>query len=506
MSVSIDGVSTTNGSTGQTGPSGPTGPTGPTGFTGPTGVTGSTGRTGPTGPTGSTGSTGPTGNSGQTGPTGRTGPTGPTGPSPSTTLTQTLQNKTFNCSSNTSISSFTTTAFTTSFPHNLGINDVISFPFIGSITGITVSTNYVVDSTPSTTSFTLSGVTALGGTVNNAFYILVSRAAANEGLTGGVFAVTDASNVSNPIVFDAAGGTVPTIIQCASSPGALRVTFPSFGGTTAMLNNTQTFNGSKTFALQLIATRAGQTTATNAGLYRNPSSTALSGSSDYFFTYLVTPPTSGSTSGFAHTLHIQGPPSGATTSSSLFIESGNLLMGSSSNVITSSLRPTSGSIVGVYPLTNLSTGTSVLFISPTSASWSTGGSAELRLGDSNHYIRSTNGGGLEIRTFNTVVLSGGSGVQVGSTGSAMNNIRSGSTSYSAPLSAGSTATVSVSFGATFSVAPRVSVSLNGPSGGFWESCSVQAMNVVTTGFEAIIRNNSGSSTSGSVSIVWIAIQ
>ena len=462
------------------------------------------GSTGPTGSTGYTGNIGMTGQTGPTGMTGQTGPTGPTGPTPSTS--QFVQNKTFRISSNTSISSFTTTTITTTFNHNLGPLDTIQFPNAGSITGITSVTNYIIDTTPTTTSFTLQGISSLGGVVGNAYYVVVTRASANEASNGGFLAITDASNPNNPIVFDTAGSTVPTVIQCSNNASALRIIFPSFGGTVAMLNNTQTFTGNKTYLGQLIVTRAGQTTVASSSFYRNHASTTLSGANNYYFSYIVTPPTTGSTTGFAHTLHIQGAPSGATTASSLFIETGNLLLGASSAVITSILRPTSGSIVGLYPFTNLSTGTSVLFISPTSASWATGGSAELRLGDANHYVRATNGTGMEIRTFNTVVISGGSGVQLGTMGSSTSHLRSGSTSYSAPLSAGSTATVSVSFGATFPSTPRVTVSLNGPSGGFWESCSIQAMNVTTTAYDAVIRNNSASSTSGSVSIVWIAVQ
>jgi hypothetical protein len=40
----------------------------------------------------------------------------------------------------------------------------------------------------------------------------------------------------------------------------------------------------------------------------------------------------------------------------------------------------------------------------------------------------------------------------------------------------------------------------------WENCSAQAMNVSTTAFDVILRNNGASTTSGSATVVWIAIQ
>ena len=60
-----------------------------------------------------------------------------------------------------------------------------------------------------------------------------------------------------------------------------------------------------------ISTGMGDTLPSNANVYVTPAVTALSGASDYYFTYFVQPPTSGSTTGSAYTMYLEGAPSGA---------------------------------------------------------------------------------------------------------------------------------------------------------------------------------------------------
>ena len=235
---------------------------------------------------------------------------------------QTLQNKTFQTSSNTGIASFTATTITTSFNHNLGVNDTISFPNIGSMTGISASTTYTIATVPTTTSFTLSGISSLGGTVGNAYYYVVSRAPANISSSGGVLQITDASNTSNPVVFDTAGATAPTVIACQASGNPIRYVLPSFGGTFGMLSNTQTFNGSKTFSSGLIVSRAGNTSSGSAGLYSNPSTVAMTGTNNYYYSYFNTPPSTGSTTGTSSTVIIAGATTTASNNYSLQILAG----------------------------------------------------------------------------------------------------------------------------------------------------------------------------------------
>lgn len=498
------------GPVGPTGPAGEIGPTGTViGITGPTGVSaagstgppgavgtvGSTGPTGAGGVAGSNGSTGPTGVAGATGSIGITGPTGAgvftsnnntwtgiqtfsTAPVissisntgivtlPTTTGTlalvsdipdtsnfvrltanQVIQNKKFALSSNTSIASFTTTTITTTRAHNLAINDTITFPAVGSITGIVVGTGYTVAAVPTTTSFTLTGIT-FGGTLGTAYYTLSAREVANEAIAGGTLELCDASNTTNPIVFDTSANTIPCVFQTQASSGSARLIFPSFGGDVCVLGNSQTFNGNKTFSGQLISTRAGQTTAASAAIYVNSSTTAMSGANSYFWTYFNTPLSSGTSTGISATVSIAGATTTAANNYSLRIIAGTTSLpsgtvaapslvfstalnssgfySSASNVINTAisgvnvhqvsstgltvtgttqsttslvsplLRPITGNLIQSLPSSDSTTGTAQLRISPTSGTWGVGGTAQLQLGDANHFMQAVNGSGMTI--------------------------------------------------------------------------------------------------------------
>ena len=372
------------------------------------------------------------------------------------TANEVIQNKKIALSSNTTIASFTSTTITTTRAHNLGVGDSIVFPVAGSITGVVAGTTYTVATVPTTTSFTLSGIT-LGGTLGTAYYVLSSRATANESTAGGTWELCDASNASNPIVFDTSANTIPCVFQTQSGTGAAKVLFPSFGGSVAVLENTQTFNGNKTFSGQLISTRAGQTTPATAPFYVNSATVAMSAANSYFWSYFNTPLSSGSSTGTSATVAIAGAtttaannyslrviagatslPSGTVTTPSLVFSTGQNASGlyssaaniintaisgvnvhqvsstglsvtgitqSSTSLVSPLLRPITGNLIQSCPATDSTTGTAQLRISPTSGTWATNGTGELQLGDGNHYIRGINGFGMFISDTSAINLS-----------------------------------------------------------------------------------------------------
>lgn len=478
-------------------------------------------------------------------------------PTTSDTLTgnasaQTIQNKTFQTSSNTDIASFTATTITTSFVHNLVVNDIIRFPYIGSMSGIAVATPYTVATTPTTTSFTLTGIAGMGGTVNNAYYIITSRPGANIGSAGGLLHIEDATSLQ-PVFFDTSGATAASVFQCqATGPSCLRYTLPGFGGTFMMLNNTQVVSGIKTFATQVALTRAGNIAASSAGLYSNPASTTMTAANNYYFNYFTTPPSTGTSTGTSSTVVIAGATSTATNNYSLQILAGQsslpagtvaapaIVFGtsnssgfysasantintsisgvnvhqvnstgltvagitqSSTSVVTPTLRPVSGNSITSAPATNSAAGTAQLLITPSSAGWATNGTAELDLGDTSHSISAVNGTGMTLLDTN--------GMRFGSTGNYFVSMQHGAPAYSVSLAALGYVTVAVSFTNTFASAPsKVLVTLNLQGAAtYWDQCSVQAISITTTGFSAAIRNNNPTNaTSGTTNISYIAIQ
>ena len=369
------------------------------------------------------------------------------------TANQVIQNKKIALSSNTTIASFTSTTITTTRVHNLAVGDTITFPVAGSITGIVAGTGYTIATVPSTTTFTLTGIT-LGGTLGTAYYVLSTRATANESTPGGTWELCDASNPTNPVVFDTSANTIPCVIQTQSGASASRIILPSFGGSVAVLENTQTFNGNKTFSGQLISTRAGQTTPANAPFYVNSATVAMSAANSYFWSYFNTPLSSGTSTGISATVAIAGAtttaannyslrviagatslPSGTVAAPSLVFSTGLNSSGfysSASNVINTAisgvnvhqvsstgltvtgitqsttslvsplLRPISGNLIQSCPATDSTTGTAQLRISPTSGTWATNGTAELQLGDGLHYIRAVNSFGMYLFDTNAI--------------------------------------------------------------------------------------------------------
>ncbi len=161
------------------------------------------------------------------------------------------------------------------------------------------------------------------------------------------------------------------------------------------------------------------------------------------------------------------------------------------------LRPITGQGITCAPATDSATGTGTLLVTPSIAGWASGGSAQLNLGDTQQYIRASFGAGMEISSFDSIKL--------GASGVGFKNMRYGSTSTSIVIIPSSFTTISVSFGVTFSSTPVVIVSLTAQAGSSnWTLCHVAASSVTSTAFDATIRNNSGSNTSGACLVNWIA--
>lgn len=120
--------------------------------------------------------------------------------------------------------------------------------------------------------------------------------------------------------------------QSASAPRT--IIFPDASGTVALSggldsqyvdqSTNESIGGVKTFTNQIVLTRDGQSTASNASLYVNPLSTALSGANNYRWLYLAQPPTTGSTTGYVTLLEIEGNPSGGAVNSAIRINAGNI--------------------------------------------------------------------------------------------------------------------------------------------------------------------------------------
>jgi hypothetical protein len=218
------------------------------------------------------------------------------------------------------------------------------------------------------------------------------------------------------------------------------------------LTTTQTITAGKTFSTVLASTRAGQTNISSSGFYRNPATTALSGSNNYYYSYFTAPPTTGSTTGTASTILVAGAPASATNSYALQILNGQNsfpngtvsipsiifdsnnssgFYSSASNTIntaisgvnvfqvnssgatvngdlyTNVIRSRTSTQINFYPAVNDSTpsGSLTCLFSPSSTSWDVGASVSLHLGDSNHKIQSIYGSGMYFSDTDSIFLS-----------------------------------------------------------------------------------------------------
>jgi len=458
---------------------------------------------------------------------------------------QTIQNKTFQFSSNTSIASIATPTFTTSFAHGLAVGDTVSFPSVGSITGITANTNYTIDTVASTTQFTLFGVASIGGTVGTAYYILVNRFPTNYSTNGGEFRLIDANNTTRPLVFDIAGATQPIVMRVPLTTAA-PIIFPSTGGTVAVLSATQSFTGTTTFTGQVLSTRAGNSAAASSPIYINPSSsTAMSGANSYTWTYFNTPVTSGTTTGNASTLTIAGGPTVAASggnyalriiasqssipagtvaapslvfgtaanSSGLYSSANNVINVGISGTAIATVNSTGLSIAGLISGTSLVAGGGAL---ATPSIYMTGdtGTGFYRSAAGNwdwvtsntSYFRVSNTG-ITSTAANIVNTTTTGGLKVATTGSLISQIQQGVFLFTnVPVPASSSLTQTFSFSAAFTSAPNVQLTVNyvGTGGGH-DKCIVLAASITTTQVTVYVYNtNPSASATGNISIAYIA--
>jgi hypothetical protein len=131
-------------------------------------------------------------------------------------------------------------------------------------------------------------------------------------------------------------------------------------GLTSILNifGTTNHSGTSTF------TGVGNSTAASTGVYIAPGSTTVSGSSNYYFTNLIAPTTTGTTTGSAYTLYIAGAPSGTiTTPYAAYIAAGKTYIGGALQIAT-------GAAAG-YILSSDASGNTT-WISPTTTTFGDG--------------------------------------------------------------------------------------------------------------------------------------
>jgi hypothetical protein len=246
--------------------------------------------------------------------------------------TQTTTNKTFLfCGAVQLLTPQAPNVMKTSIPHGLKVGDVIMFPNITSLTGITALVNYTLDTVTTTTSFTLSGVASITGSLIGAYYVLISKADPTD---PGVLKLVDSNNSSFPLYFDLSSCTGPPVIKLASIAGAQPIQFSVNGGISPSITNTTTISGNWTHTGQLISTRASATTVALSPIYINPASTGLTGANFYSWIYIANPPFTGTTTGETSVIRIAGTPTGGAINSAIKIDQGDIRLANGKVVST----------------------------------------------------------------------------------------------------------------------------------------------------------------------------
>ncbi len=148
--------------------------------------------------------------------------------------------------------------------------------------------------------------------------------------------------------FSTSGATSGTTLTLASICSTDRtITFPNITDTVVTLTATQSLTN-KTIG-RVSFDGQGSTSLPTSTAYFVPTSTAVTGSNNYYFTSLAAPATTGSTTGSAYTLYVAGAPSGTiTTPYSLYIAAGSTYLGGALQIPT-------GAVNG-YILTSNATG------------------------------------------------------------------------------------------------------------------------------------------------------
>lgn len=454
-----------------------------------------------------------------------------------------IRNKTFDISSNTAISTFNATTFTTTNSHGLGVGDQISFPSVGSITGgIVANTLYTVATVPSTTQFTLTGLSTNAGTVGSAFYILRSRDAANYGSAGGLLNICDNGNATRCVRFDMSGSTVPTVLRFPTTTAA-PIIFPATAGTVMVTSATQSLTGTTTFTGQMISTRAGNATSASAPIYVNPSSsTAMSGANNYFWTYFNNPVSSGSSTGQAATVTIAGGPTtaasggnyalrilasqstlpqgtvgapslvfgSAANTSGLYSSANNNVNVAISGVNLATLNSTGLAVSGLVSGTTLQSGNgalatpSIYMTGDTGTGFyrSAGGNWDWVTGGTS-YFRTSNTG-ITSTAANIVNTTTTGGLRVGTNGTLASQVQEGVVTFTnVPITTLNNGQQTVTFPNAFTSTPAVILMVNAGGANF-EKCIPAAFNVSTTQFSINLYNAGASTVTGNITVAWRA--
>src|SRR6185369_7204137 len=126
--------------------------------------------------------------------------------------------------------------------------------------------------------------------------------------------------------FSAASATTGSTLTLGSAiTGDRTITFPDISDIVVTLGAVQSLTN-KTLTNPGIY-GIGSSTASSSTLYVQPSSTVLT-NADYYFGYFGSPTTTGSTTGSAYTMYIEGAPSGTiTTPYSMYVAAGKTYIG-----------------------------------------------------------------------------------------------------------------------------------------------------------------------------------
>ena len=385
------------------------------------------------------------------------------------------------------------------------------------------------------TSFSYFATPSVSGIGQNAYTVYIAGAP-----TGGIL------TASNYSLYVANGQTG---LQNLTVNGQLKIPSGASNGYVLQSDatgNTSWVSSSSLTPSSLSLTGIGSSTISSSTLYVAPASTAFSGSSNYYFSYFNIPVSSGSTSGSASTVYIAGAPANATTSYALNVASGNIGMTgassilylanttTSSSAITGTVQCSGGahfknlhvagsshvysgvtaSLVGALSTVDTSTVTvsntsDMAFVSiqqPTLAATAlqtTANAYTLYLAGApvagtNETITNSYALGVAGKT----LLFGGT--VIGSGGSTLNKVLTGTTTFTAPNIA-STSSTSQSVSFSFSNIPVVTATLAPAVGANFNSVNMYIQSVSTTGFTIVIYNFGVSSTTGNTTVNWNAI-
>lgn len=197
-------------------------------------------------------------------------------------------------------------------------------------------------------------------------YIQIFRLTGINASSGWVLSSIGVSGDTSGIIFSIVSGTGQVQFRGTGSYNSVTNAIISWTNYQSFPNSTNI----SSLANNLTITGTGNLTESSSTLFINPSSTTLTGSNNYYFTYLSTPTITGTTTGSAYTFFINGAPNGASNSYSLYVNSGNSYLGGNLNISSlTALRgvatDASKNLISVYTpnfTTNTFTSVSVITI------------------------------------------------------------------------------------------------------------------------------------------------